>query len=114
MSRPHDAERIGNAVRAHWDIEDGLHWLLAVAFDDDTRGVLNARPAENLAIVARMAFTLVKRDPTRKRGVAASRKKAWWDTDYLPMSSPRERRSCEMRLPWGAAAEGTRPPAFET
>jgi predicted transposase YbfD/YdcC len=82
-SLPPDAERIAKAIRAHWDIENGLHWLLDVAFDDDTRDVRNARSAENLAIVARMAFTLVKRDPTRKRGVAASRKKAGWDTDYL-------------------------------
>lgn len=82
-SLPPDPERIAKAIRAHWDIENGLHWLLDVAFDDDTRAVRNARSAENLAIVARMAFTLVKRDPTRKRGVAASRKKAGWDTDYL-------------------------------
>lgn len=82
-SLPPDAERIAKAIRAHWDIENGLHWLLDVAFDDDIRDVRNARSAENLAIVARMAFTLVKRDPARKRGVAASRKKAGWDTDYL-------------------------------
>jgi predicted transposase YbfD/YdcC len=82
-SLPPEPERIAKAIRAHWDIENGLHWLLDVAFGDDTRAVRNARSAENLAIVARMAFTLVKRDPTRKRGVAASRKKAGWDTDYL-------------------------------
>lgn len=82
-SLPPDPERIANAIRAHWDIENGLHWLLDVAFDDDARAVRNARSAENLAIVARMAFTLVTRDPTRKRGVAACRKKAGWDTDYL-------------------------------
>ncbi|MBK9515750.1 MAG: ISAs1 family transposase [Anaeromyxobacter sp.] len=82
-SLPPEVERIAKAIRAHWDIENGLHWLLDVAFDDDTRTVRNARSAENLAIVARMAFTLVKQDPTRKRGVAASRKKAGWNTDYL-------------------------------
>ena len=82
-SLPPEPERIGRAIRAHWDVENGLHWLLDVAFDDDHRTVRNARSAENLAIVARMAFTLVKQDPTRKRGVAASRKKAGWNTDYL-------------------------------
>jgi predicted transposase YbfD/YdcC len=82
-SLPPDAKRIAKAIRAHWDIENGLHWLLDVAFEDDNRKVRNAKSAENLAIIARMAFTLVKRDPTRKRGVATSRKKAGWDTDYL-------------------------------
>lgn len=82
-SLPPEPERIAKAIRAHWDIENGLHWLLDVAFEDDNRKVRNARSAENLAVIARMAFTLVKRDPTRKRGVAPSRKKAGWDTDYL-------------------------------
>jgi len=82
-SLPPDAERVAQAIRAHWDIENGLHWCLDVAFEDDNRNVRNARSAENLAIIARMAFTLVKRDPARKRGVATSRKKAGWDTDYL-------------------------------
>lgn len=82
-SLPPDVVRIGEAIRAHWDIENGLHWILDVAFDDDVRKVRDATSAENLAIVARMAFTLVKRDPARKRGVSASRKKAGWDTDYL-------------------------------
>lgn len=82
-SLPPDAERIADAIRAHWDIENGLHWVLDVAFADDSRRVRDARSAENLAVVSRMAFTLVKRDPARKRGVSASRKKAGWDTDYL-------------------------------
>ncbi len=82
-SLPPDPAHIATAIRAHWDIENGLHWLLDVAFDDDARTVRNARSAENLATIARMAFTLVKHDPTRKRGVSPSRKKAGWDTDYL-------------------------------
>ncbi len=82
-SLPPDAERIGRAIRAHWGIENGLHWMLDVAFSDDRRQVRNARAAENLAVVARIAFTLLKHDPSRKRGVAASRKAAGWDNDYL-------------------------------
>lgn len=82
-SLPPNAERVAKAIRAHWSIENSLHWVLDVAFADDHRKVRDARAAENLAIVARMALTLVKREPTRKQGVAASRKRAGWDTDYL-------------------------------
>jgi predicted transposase YbfD/YdcC len=82
-SLPPDAQRLAKAIRDHWDVENGLHWSLDVAFGDDDRKIRDARSAENFATIARMAFTLVKRDPTRKRGVAASRKKAGWDTDYL-------------------------------
>ena len=78
-----DPERLGDAVRAHWGVENCLHWVLDVAFNDDDRRVHDARSAENLAIVARIALTLVKQDPMRKRGVAASRKKAGWNPDYL-------------------------------
>ena len=82
-SLPPDAQRIAGAIRDHWDVENGLHWSLDVAFGDDDRKIRDARSAENFATIARMAFTLVKRDPARKRGVAASRKRAGWDTDYL-------------------------------
>jgi predicted transposase YbfD/YdcC len=82
-SLPPDPKRIANAIRAHWGIENKLHWVLDVAFADDRRKVRDARAAENLAIVARIALTLVKREPTRKQGIAASRKRAGWDTDYL-------------------------------
>jgi predicted transposase YbfD/YdcC len=78
-----DAKRIAKAARAHWSIENNLHWVLDVAFGDDHRKVRDARAAENLAVVARMALTLVNREPTRKQGVAASRKRAGWETDYL-------------------------------
>lgn len=78
-----DAKRVANAVRTHWSIENNLHWVLDVAFADDKRRTRDARAAENLAIVSRIAFTLIKREPTRKLGVAASRKQAGWDTDYL-------------------------------
>jgi predicted transposase YbfD/YdcC len=82
-SLPPDAKRIAKAVRAHWSIENNLHWVLDVAFGDDRRKVRDARAAENLAVIARMALTLVKHEPTRKMGVAASRKRAGWEPDYL-------------------------------
>lgn len=57
------AERIAKAIRAHWDVENGLHSLLDVAFEDDDRK-RNARVAENLAIIDRMAFIPVRRPHT--------------------------------------------------
>jgi len=82
-SMPPDAKVLARAIRSHWSIENNLHWVLDVAFGDDQRRVRDARAAENLAVLARMALTLVRREPTRKQGIAASRKKAGWDTDYL-------------------------------
>lgn len=81
-----NAKRIGNAVRAHWGIENNLHWMLDIAFADDRRRVRNIHAAENLAVVSRLALTLTKHAPARaqkKLSVPQSRKFAAWDNRYL-------------------------------
>lgn len=77
-----DAEKIGQAIRAHWGIENGLHWMLDVAFDEDSRRIRDVRSAENYALVTRIALMMLKRSPERLSG-ALKRKKAGWDTQYL-------------------------------
>jgi predicted transposase YbfD/YdcC len=84
-SLPPDAKRIGEAIRAHWSIENGLHWSLDVAFGDDRRRVRDARAAENLATIDRIALMLLKHAPVRterKLSVRMSRKVAAWDVAY--------------------------------
>jgi predicted transposase YbfD/YdcC len=84
-SLPPDAERIGAAIRAHWSIENDLHWSLDVAFGDDRRRVRDAQAAENLATVDRMALMLLKHAPARtarKLSVRMSRKVAAWNIEY--------------------------------
>lgn len=84
-SLPPDATKIGEAIRAHWGIENGLHWSLDVAFGDDRRRVRDARAAENLATVDRIALLLLKHAPARtdrKLSVRMSRKVAAWDVAY--------------------------------
>lgn len=81
-----NAGRLGKAVRAHWGIENHLHWMLDVAFADDRRRVRDARAAENLATVSRLALTLTKHAPIRaqkKLSVPLSRKYAAWNNEYL-------------------------------
>jgi predicted transposase YbfD/YdcC len=83
---PPNAKRIGAAVRAHWGVENNLHWMLDVAFADDNRRVRDARAAQNLAAVSRIALMLLKHAPARaarKLSVPASRKVAAWDNRYL-------------------------------
>jgi predicted transposase YbfD/YdcC len=75
--------KIATAIRAHWGIENGLHWLLDVAFDDDRRGIRDRVSAENWATLSRIALMLVKNESSRQRGVKAKRKIAGWDPDYL-------------------------------
>ena len=79
---PADAEALLAAVRAHWGIENELHWVLDVAFREDECRVRVGHAAENLAVLRHLAPTLLRREPTAKVGVKAKRLKAAWDDAY--------------------------------
>jgi predicted transposase YbfD/YdcC len=78
-----DAREIAEAARSHWDIENGLHWTLDVAFREDTSRARIGHSAENLALLRKIALNLIRIEPSRKLGVKASRLKAGWDNRYL-------------------------------
>ena len=78
-----DAAAFGRAVRAHWGIENGLHWVLDIAFREDESRVRIAHGPENFAVLRHMAVNLLKGEHTAKVGVKAKRLKAGWDEHYL-------------------------------
>ena len=82
-SLPNRAERMLSAVRGHWGIENSVHWILDVAFDEDGSRVRTGNAAENFSTLRRMALNMLKRESTSKGGVAAKRKRAGWDENYL-------------------------------
>jgi predicted transposase YbfD/YdcC len=76
------AEQIGAAVRAHWMIENGLHWVLDMNFrDDECRVRTNHAPA-NFTTIKHMALNLIRRAPG-KDSLRLRQKVAAWDDDYL-------------------------------
>ena len=82
-SLPGDADQLLNAIRTHWSIENSCHWVLDVAFDEDSCRIRKNNGSQNFAILRRIALNLLKGEPTAKVGVATKRLKAAWDTDYL-------------------------------
>jgi len=82
-SLPCDAKRFAEAVRDHWSVENSLHWCLDISFREDDCRIRKGHAPENLAIIRRFALSLIKRDPLRKIGVKATRKRAGWSNDYL-------------------------------
>lgn len=78
-----DAAAFGRAVRAHWGIENGLHWVLDVAFREDECRVRTGAAAQNFAVLRHLALNLLKAERSVKIGVKAKRLKAGWDARYL-------------------------------
>ncbi|MEE9423556.1 MAG: ISAs1 family transposase [Methylococcales bacterium] len=48
--------KLVHAVRAHWSIENNLHWVLDVAFDEDSNRTRKGYSAANLAVTRHIAF----------------------------------------------------------
>jgi len=82
-SLPAHASKLARAIRKHWDVENGLHWVLDVGFGEDRRRVRHATAAQNLARLHRLALTLLQRETTARMGIALKRQQAGWDTSYL-------------------------------
>jgi len=78
-----DANKILEATRRHWSIENSLHWILDVAFDEDNCRVRTRNAAENLSTLRCFALGLIKQDTTVKAGVKIKRQSAGWSNDYL-------------------------------
>ena len=60
-SLPVDPELALKAVRAHWGIENRLHWTLDVTFGEDYCTARTLHAAENRATVTRIAVNLLNR-----------------------------------------------------
>jgi predicted transposase YbfD/YdcC len=74
--------RYAKVLRAHWGIENNLHWQLDITFGEDRRRIQERCAAANFALLRKMALSLLKRNP-RKDSIARKRKKASLDPDYL-------------------------------
>jgi hypothetical protein len=73
---------LGGLARSHWQIENGLHWILDVAFREDESRTRDAKAGANLALLRRVAVSLLKRADA-KGSIHTRRLKAAWDDAFL-------------------------------
>lgn len=78
-----EAERIAKAGRAHWSIENQLHWSLDVTFREDASRIRDRNGAVNFALLRRHALVLLRREKTVRKGAPSKRFRAAVDPDYL-------------------------------
>ncbi|MFN8541118.1 MAG: hypothetical protein U0232_27000 [Thermomicrobiales bacterium] len=64
-------------------MENKLHWVLDVTFNEDASRVRAGHAAQNLAVLGRLALNLLRQDTTRRGSLATKRFTAALDQDYL-------------------------------
>ena len=82
-SLPASASLVGARIRGHWSIENSLHWVLDMAFDEDRCRIRRRNAPDNFALLRKIAVNLLKAEKSLKRGIEGKRKVAGWNPDYL-------------------------------
>jgi len=77
-----DVKIFAKAVRAHWGIENSLHWCLDVVFHEDLNRTRKDNSAENFAVIRHIALNILKNYPA-KMSLARKRRKCEYDQDFM-------------------------------
>ena len=82
LSKHMSASRLLHVARSHWAIENRLHWLLDVLFDEDASRARKDHGPENLAVLRRLALNIVRTHPA-PISMRQKVKRAGWDDNFL-------------------------------
>ena len=82
LSKYLSAKRLLQVTRSHWTIENQLHWVLDVHFDEDGNRARMDHAPENLAILRGLALNILR---AHQDGASIRRKikRAGWDNSFL-------------------------------
>lgn len=76
------AEKMIALAQTHWTIENKLHWVLDVDFNEDAARNRKDNGPQNLALIRKLALNLVTRHP-EKGSIKGKIKRAGWDNAFL-------------------------------
>jgi len=82
LSRMVTADEMIDIARTHWTIENQLHWVLDVAFNEDGARSRKDHGPQNLALLRKLALNLLRAHP-EKGSIRGKIKRAGWDEDFL-------------------------------
>jgi len=76
------AQRMLDVARTHWTIENQLHWVLDVAFDEDAVRSRAGYAPQNLALMRKLALNTLRLHPD-KGSIKGKIKRAGWNDQFL-------------------------------
>jgi predicted transposase YbfD/YdcC len=83
LSKCFGPKRLLAIARAHWAIENQLHWVLDVVLDEDLARSRKDNAPQNLAILRRLALNIARAHPDKKTSLRRKFLRAGWDDSYL-------------------------------
>jgi predicted transposase YbfD/YdcC len=82
-SLPPKVRRLAHYVRAHWRIENSLHWVLDVNFSEDDSRIRKGHGPEIASVFRRLALMILQQDTSLKENLRGKRIRAGWNNDTL-------------------------------
>lgn len=77
-----DGAVFAKAARAHWGVENSLHWCLDMTFHEDYSRMRKDHTAENMAVVRHIALDALKLHPA-KMSLARKKRHCSYDDEFL-------------------------------
>jgi predicted transposase YbfD/YdcC len=81
-SRDPDAALLGKGIREHWGIENKVHHVLDVAYNEDNCRVRKDHGAENLSVLRRATQNMMKLEKSKKLSINKKRTLAAVNPEY--------------------------------
>lgn len=78
-----DSDKIVDAIRSHWKIENQLHWRLDVAFAEDQNRARVKNAAQNFSLMRKISMNYLKKDTTLNISINRKRRKSSRNDEYL-------------------------------
>lgn len=77
-----DAQTFARYIRAHWGVENQLHWCLDVVFNEDASRIRKDHAPRNMSVLRRLALNLLRQEPS-KGSLAMKRYRAGLDDQFM-------------------------------
>jgi predicted transposase YbfD/YdcC len=82
-SLEYDAVVLAHAVRSHWGIENSVHWILDVTFNEDASRIRKDSAPLNFSVLRHLSLNLLIRGKMGSESIAMKRYRAALDNNYL-------------------------------